>query len=167
MVVLRMPLAGPSPVFGLALLLAVLLLGLAQMLANGVLPFVALVCVALLELVWLHHGAVPANAAATLASNVGFYAMFAQSFRSFSAEFSPDGSFPGSPPRWPRPPISTWSTNSSAGPGPTAIWARSRPSLPFRRSRAWPARSARFPPILRGASTCSPGLAAWPCCSSR
>jgi hypothetical protein len=77
MVVLRMPLAGPSPVFGLALLLAVLLLGLSRMLVNGVLPFVALVCTALLELVWLRHGFAAPNAAATLAWNLGFYAVFA------------------------------------------------------------------------------------------
>ncbi|MFA5057374.1 MAG: DUF2339 domain-containing protein, partial [Opitutaceae bacterium] len=77
MVVLRMPLTGPAPVFGLALLLTVLLLGLARMLANGVLPAVALGCVALLEYVWLDRRFVSDTAAVTLAWNLGFYAVFA------------------------------------------------------------------------------------------
>jgi uncharacterized membrane protein len=77
MIVLRMPLAGPSPVFGLALLLAVLLLGLTRMIGNGMLPMVALACTALLEYVWLEHGFSLANAPVTLAWNIGFYAVFA------------------------------------------------------------------------------------------
>jgi hypothetical protein len=77
MIVLRLPLTGPSAVFGLALLLTVLLLGLAWMLENGLLPLVALGCTALLEYVWLEHGFAPANATVTLAWNVGFYAAFA------------------------------------------------------------------------------------------
>ncbi|MDD2765470.1 MAG: DUF2339 domain-containing protein [Opitutaceae bacterium] len=77
MVVLRMPLTSPAPVFGLALLLAVLLLGLAWLLTNGVLPAVALACVALLEYVWLDRRFVPDTAAVTLAWNLGFYAVFA------------------------------------------------------------------------------------------
>lgn len=77
MIVLRMPLAGPSAVFGLALLLTVLLLGLASMLENGLLPLAALGCTALLEYVWLEHGFAPAGATVTMAWNVGFYAVFA------------------------------------------------------------------------------------------
>jgi uncharacterized membrane protein len=77
MIVLRLPLAGPSAVFGLALLLTALLLGLAWMLENGLLPLVALGCTALLEYVWLEHGFAPANATVTLAWNIGFYAAFA------------------------------------------------------------------------------------------
>jgi uncharacterized membrane protein len=77
MLVLRLPLASPSPVFGLALLLAVLLLGLARMLENGGLPAVALGCTALLEYVWLERRFAPEGATVTLAWNVGFYAVFA------------------------------------------------------------------------------------------
>ena len=76
MVVLRVPLPGPAPAFGLALLLVILLLGLARMLGNGALPGVALACTALLEYVWLERRFAPANAATTLAWNVGFYAVF-------------------------------------------------------------------------------------------
>ena len=77
MIVVRMPLAGPSPVFGLALLLAVLLLGLARTLGDGALPLVALVCTASLECVWLQRGAAAASPAATLVWNLGFFAVFA------------------------------------------------------------------------------------------
>ncbi|HUJ44532.1 MAG TPA: DUF2339 domain-containing protein [Opitutaceae bacterium] len=77
LVLLRLPLATPSPVFGLALLLAVLLLGLARMLENGLLPLVALGGTALLEYVWLEHGFSAAAASVTLAWNIGFYALFA------------------------------------------------------------------------------------------
>ncbi len=77
MIVLRLPLASPAPIFGLALLLVVLLLGLARMLGNGLLPAVALGCTALLEYVWLEHGFAADSAAVTLAWNVGFYAVFA------------------------------------------------------------------------------------------
>ena len=77
MLVLRLPLAGPSPVFGLALLLVVLLLGLARMLENGGLPAVALGCTALLEYVWLERRFALEGATVTLAWNVGFYAVFA------------------------------------------------------------------------------------------
>ena len=77
MIVLRIPLANPSPVFGLALLLVVLLLGLARLLAHVALPAVALGCTALLEWVWLDRRLVPGGAATVLAWNLGFYAIFA------------------------------------------------------------------------------------------
>ncbi|HUL53414.1 MAG TPA: DUF2339 domain-containing protein [Opitutaceae bacterium] len=77
MVVLRLPLASPSAVFGLGLLLAVLLLGLARMLENGLLALVALGCTALLEFVWLQRGFSAATAGVTLGWNVGFCAVFA------------------------------------------------------------------------------------------
>jgi hypothetical protein len=51
MVTLRLPQANLSPIFGLALVLVVLLLGLARQLGNGLLPLVALGCVAALEAV--------------------------------------------------------------------------------------------------------------------
>ncbi len=76
MVVLRVPLAGPGPVFGLALLLVALLLGIARMLGRGMMAAVALGCVALLEFVWLERRFAPANAGPTLGWTVGFYAVF-------------------------------------------------------------------------------------------
>src|SRR6266581_4060103 len=52
MVTLRLPLANPSPVFGLALLLIILLLGMSELFSFGVLPAVALVSVLALEHAW-------------------------------------------------------------------------------------------------------------------
>ena len=88
MIVLRMPLAGPSAVYGLALALTVLVLGLAWMLEDGVLPLVALGCTALLEYVWLEHGFTPGGALVTLLWNLGFYAVFALFPFAFRRRFS-------------------------------------------------------------------------------
>ncbi len=77
LIVLRVPLADPAPVFGLALLLDLLLLGLARLLAQGLVPAVALGCTALLEYTWLEQRYSPDGAAALLGWNVGFYALFA------------------------------------------------------------------------------------------
>jgi uncharacterized membrane protein len=52
MATMRLPLVNPSPVFGLALLLVVLLLGIAKMFSFDWIPAVALACVASLECVW-------------------------------------------------------------------------------------------------------------------
>jgi len=52
MVVLRVPIANPSPVFGLALLLVVLLLGVARWTSLGALTMVGLVSTAALEYAW-------------------------------------------------------------------------------------------------------------------
>ncbi len=76
LVVLQAPLGNPAPVFGLALLLGVLLLGLARLLGQSLLPAVALACTALLEFVWLERRYSPAGADALLAWNIGFYALF-------------------------------------------------------------------------------------------
>jgi uncharacterized membrane protein len=88
MVVQKLPLADPSPVFGLALLMVVLLLGVARTFDNGALPMVALACTALLEYVWLEHGFNPANAPVTLAWNIGFYALFAAFPFAFRRDFA-------------------------------------------------------------------------------
>jgi len=77
MVVVRLPLTGPTPVFGLALLLVVLLIGLARLLGHGVLPAVALACTALLEYAWLGRRFTPATAGVTVGWYLGFYAVFA------------------------------------------------------------------------------------------
>jgi type II secretory pathway pseudopilin PulG len=52
MATLRLPLANPSPVFGLALLLVVLLLGVTRIFSHDWLPAIGLVCVASLECAW-------------------------------------------------------------------------------------------------------------------
>jgi len=88
MIVLRMPLAGPSAVFGLALLLTALVLSLAWMLEDGLFPLVALGCTVLLEYVWLERGFRPAGAMETLSWNVGFYAVFALFPFAFRRRFS-------------------------------------------------------------------------------
>src|SRR5205823_10823885 len=52
MVTLRLPLANPSPIFGLALLLTVLLFGMTKIFSLDVLPTVGLVSVLALEHTW-------------------------------------------------------------------------------------------------------------------
>ena len=52
MVTLRLPLANPSPIFGLALLLIILLLGMSETFSLDLLPAVALVSVLTLEHAW-------------------------------------------------------------------------------------------------------------------
>jgi len=52
MVTLRLPLTNPSPVFGLALLLVVLMLGLTKLFSLDWMPAVGLACVAALETTW-------------------------------------------------------------------------------------------------------------------
>ena len=52
MATLRLPLTNPSPVFGLALLLTVLLLGVTKLFSFEWMPAIGLVCVAALECAW-------------------------------------------------------------------------------------------------------------------
>jgi hypothetical protein len=52
MATLRLPLANPSPVFGLALLLVVLMLGVTRIFSHDWLPAIGLACVAALECAW-------------------------------------------------------------------------------------------------------------------
>ncbi|HOF09985.1 MAG TPA: DUF2339 domain-containing protein [Opitutaceae bacterium] len=96
MVTLRLPQANLSPIFGLALVLVVLLLGLARQLGNGLLPLVALGCVAALEAVapeTYRSGMSEGQAGVLLAWFVGFYALFtAQAFvlrRAFVGQLAP------------------------------------------------------------------------------
>jgi hypothetical protein len=76
MVTLRLPLANPSPVFGLALLLVILLLGMSAIYALDLLPGVALVSVLALEHAWHFEHFDPAHAALPLIWYLGFYAVF-------------------------------------------------------------------------------------------
>jgi uncharacterized membrane protein len=76
MAVLRLPLANPSPVFGLALLLTVLLLGVARLFASHALPALALGGVAALEYAWHFHRFDPAAPVIPLQWYLLFYAIF-------------------------------------------------------------------------------------------
>lgn len=76
MVVTRLPLADPSPVFGLALLLVVLALGLSRALTLGWLPAATLVGVLALESTWYKHLFEPENGLIALGWHLLFYAVF-------------------------------------------------------------------------------------------
>lgn len=81
MVAVRLPLVDPSPVFGVAVLLAGLLLGLACLLPNQALPLVGLGCVVALQQAWQEThlaGAIEAGSAIVpLLWHVSFFAAFA------------------------------------------------------------------------------------------
>src|SRR5207253_11244963 len=76
MVTLRLRLANPSAVFGLALLLIVLLLGMAEIFSLDVLPAVGLVSVLALEHAWHFRHFDPARATLPLIWYLVFYAVF-------------------------------------------------------------------------------------------
>jgi len=76
MVTLRLPLANPSPVFGLALLLIILLLGMSEICSFDMLSAVALVSVLGLEHAWHFQHFDPARATVPLIWYLGFYAVF-------------------------------------------------------------------------------------------
>ncbi|MBK9138771.1 MAG: DUF2339 domain-containing protein [Verrucomicrobia bacterium] len=74
--VVRLPPANPTPIFGLALLLVVLLLILTRRLDLDVLAPVGLACVLALQYVWLGARFTNEAAAITVAWNVAFIAIF-------------------------------------------------------------------------------------------
>jgi hypothetical protein len=76
LVVVRLPLANPSPVFGLALLLTVLLLGLARLYAVDALVSIAFGCVLALEFLWHQNHFSAENAGIPLLWYLGFYGIF-------------------------------------------------------------------------------------------
>src|SRR3989440_400842 len=76
MVALQLPLANPSPVFGLALLLVILLLGMSEIFSLDLLPAVALVSVLGLEHAWHFKHFDPTRATLPLIWYLGFYALF-------------------------------------------------------------------------------------------
>jgi len=76
MVTLRSPLVNPSPVFGLALLLVILLLGMSEILLLEALPVVGLACVLALEHAWHFQHFDPTRATLPLTWYLGFYALF-------------------------------------------------------------------------------------------
>jgi hypothetical protein len=76
MVALRLPLANPSPVFGLGLLLSILLLGMSEIFSLDLLPAVALVSVLGLEHAWHFEHFDPTRATLPLLWYLGFYVLF-------------------------------------------------------------------------------------------
>src|SRR5213596_2007903 len=76
MVTLRLPLVNPSAVFGLALLLVILLLGMSEIFSLDLLPTVALVSVLALEHAWHFEHFDPTRATLPLIWYLGFYALF-------------------------------------------------------------------------------------------
>lgn len=75
MVALQLPLANPSPVFGLGLLLVILLLGMSEIFSLDLLPAVALVSTLGLEHAWHFEHFDPAHATLPLMWYLGFYAL--------------------------------------------------------------------------------------------
>ena len=76
MATLRLPLANPSPVFGLALLLIVLMLGLTKLYSIEWMPAVGLCCVAALETTWHFNRFDPANPVQPFVWYLVFLAVF-------------------------------------------------------------------------------------------
>jgi hypothetical protein len=77
MATLRLPMANPSPVFGLALLLVFMLLGVTKLFSLDGLPAIGLACVAGLECAWHFNRFDPARATQPLAWYLMFLAVFA------------------------------------------------------------------------------------------
>lgn len=77
MATLRLPLANPSPVFGLALLLLVLLFGLTKMFSLDWLPAIGLACVSALECAWHFNRFDPETATVPLVWYLVFLGVFA------------------------------------------------------------------------------------------
>lgn len=76
MVTVRLPLANPTPVFGLALVLVGLLLGLAVFGRSQVLPAVGLICVLALQSVWHQSHFNPGAPWVALVWSLVFYSIF-------------------------------------------------------------------------------------------
>lgn len=76
MATLRLPLANPSPVFGVALLLVVLLLGVTKLFSHDFMPAIGLTCVAALEAAWHFNRFDPANATLALTWYLVFLGVF-------------------------------------------------------------------------------------------
>jgi len=76
MATLRLPLTNPSPVFGLALLLIVLMLGLTRLYSIDWMPAVGLVCLAALESTWHFNRFNPADPVQALSWYLVFLAVF-------------------------------------------------------------------------------------------
>jgi len=87
MAVLRLPLINPSPVFGLALLLVVLLLGITKLFSLDWMPAVGLICVTALECAWHFNRFDPANPNQPLRLILAWYLIFFAVFALFPFVF--------------------------------------------------------------------------------
>lgn len=87
MATLRLPLVNPAPVFGLALLLVVLLLGLGVLLAFDWIPLVTVACVAALECAWHFQRFDAANPDVTPLQPLAWYLIFYGIFTLFPFVF--------------------------------------------------------------------------------
>jgi uncharacterized membrane protein len=83
MAALRLPLLNPSPVFGLALLLVVLLLGVTKLFSLDWMPAIGLGCVAALESAWHFSRFDPANPGEPLNLILAWYLIFYAAFALF------------------------------------------------------------------------------------
>jgi hypothetical protein len=106
MATLRLPLINPSPVFGLALLLVVLLLGVAKLFSLDWMPAVGLACVTALECAWHFNRFDPANPNQPLNLVLTWYLIFFAVFALFPFLFLKQ--FSGK--------VVPWATAALAGP---------------------------------------------------
>ncbi len=106
MATLRLPLVNPSPVFGLALLLVVLLLGLTKLFSLDWMPAVGLACVSALECAWHFNWFDPANIRQPLDLVLTWYLIFFAVFALFPFLFWKQ--FSGK--------VVPWATAAMAGP---------------------------------------------------
>ena len=83
MATLRLPLINPSPVFGLALLLVVLLFGVTKLFSLDWMPAIGLACVAALECAWHFSRFDPANPSQPLNLVLAWYLIFFALFAVF------------------------------------------------------------------------------------
>ena len=83
MATLRLPLADPSPVFGLALLLVALLLGVTKLFSLDWMPAVGLVCVTAVECAWHFSRLNPADSNQPLNLVLAWYLVFYFAFALF------------------------------------------------------------------------------------
>jgi Predicted membrane protein (DUF2339) len=83
MATLRLPLINPSPVFGLALLLVVMLLGVTKLFSLDWMPGVGLACVVALEWVWHFSHFEPTNPNQPLGLVLTWYLIFFAAFAVF------------------------------------------------------------------------------------
>ena len=97
MATMRLPLVSPTPVFGLALLLVVLLLGVTKLFSLDWMPVIGLACVTALECAWHFNRFDPANPNQSLTLVLAWYLIFYVVFslfpflflRQFSAKVLP------------------------------------------------------------------------------
>jgi hypothetical protein len=106
MATLRLPLINPSPVFGLALLLVVLLLGVTKLFSLDWMPAVGLACVVALESAWHFHRFDPTNSNQPLNLVLTWYLAFFAVFALFPFLFLKQ--FSGK--------VAPWASAAMAGP---------------------------------------------------